>query len=142
MSLYLAGPISGLSYYEACNWRIQVREALKDIYEVIDPMRGKSYLSEEQAIQEFYPHTITSGSKAVYTKDRYDVKRCDILLVNLSLMSNGNKSIGTLVEIGMADAWGKFILIIGKPTHPFLTENSVQVSSVEEAIEFLKIQAG
>lgn len=136
LKLYLAGPISGLSYSEACEWRIKVKEALQDDYEVIDPMRGKFYLSEEQAIKECYPNTITSGSRSVYRRDRCDIKRCDIILVNLS---DGSKSIGTLVEMGMADAWEKLIIVIGNPTHPFLTENSIQVPSVEEAIEFLRI---
>ncbi len=138
MKIYLAGPISGLSYDEACNWRLDVKKALHHVYEIIDPMRGKSYLSEEQAIKESYPNTITSGGKAIYKRDRQDVKRCDIILVYLP---KNCKTVGTFVEIGLADAWDKFIIIIGNPTHPFLTENSIQVSSIEEAVEFLKIYA-
>jgi len=137
LKLYLAGRIAGLSYEEAMAWREKVAKELAGDFEIISPMRGKSYLSKEEAIKASYPNTICSGSKAIYQRDRFDVLRCDIVLANLE----HGFACGTLVEIGMADAWNKLIILIApRPeTHPFLAEKAIQVSSVEAAISLLKV---
>ncbi len=145
LRVYLAGAISGISYEEATGWRNKVQLAFerwrthKPPVCIIDPMRQKSYLSEESCIASVYPGTTTSSSRAIYQRDRFDVQRCDVLLVNLSVNS-GRNSVGTLVEIGMADAWGKLILIVSdqEVCHPFLTENSIVFPTLEDAIEFIK----
>jgi nucleoside 2-deoxyribosyltransferase len=138
LKIYLAGGISLLSYKEATEWRDIVAAKLSlDRFDILDPMRQKSYLSSEEAIKDSYPNTITAGSKAVYRRDKFDVARCDVVLVNLDTVK---QSVGTFVEIGMADALNKLIIIVSskKITHPFLTENSILISNLDDAIEFIK----
>lgn len=143
--LYLAGSISGRTYAGATQWRERIKYALESEegcnVKCIDPMRGKSYLSEEQAIiNESYPSTMTSGAKAVFLRDRFDVMRSDIILINI-MREEDLRSIGTIAE----QAWGKIeqkmVIIIsnGYPIlHPFWTEDAIIVSSEDDAIEFIK----
>lgn len=141
--LYLAGSISGRSYAEATQWRNRVKRALESEegcnVKCIDPMRGKAYLSEEKAIKESYPSTMTSGAKAVFLRDRFDVMRSDIILINI-MREEDLRSIGTIAE----QAWGKIeqkmVIIIsnGYPIlHPFWTEDAIIVSSEDDAIDFI-----
>ena len=85
--VYLAGPISGLDYNGATEWRNYAKQYLKDNgnIEGYSPMRGKEFLKH---ITEFkvtgYDENPISNNRAIMTRDRFD-------------------AIGTVMEIAWAD---------------------------------------
>lgn len=105
--VYLAGPISGLNYKGATDWRKYAAEGF-DFYgiQALSPMRGKEYLSAFDSISgtgEEYAHiSPMSTPRGVMTRDRNDATTCDVLLVNL--LGAEKVSIGTVMEIAWADA--------------------------------------
>lgn len=106
--VYLAGPITGLNYDGAVDWRNYATEKLRPI-KGFSPMRGKEYLQREFAEKEFtsdgdaYKHfSVMSSNRGIMTRDRYDATTCDVILVNL--LGAPRVSIGTVMEIAWADA--------------------------------------
>ena len=141
-SIYLAGPISGLEHHETVLWRETLTEELaKHEIQCISPMRNKNYLIGTGKIAAYgYGHTL-STDKAIVTRDRFDLLRSDLIVVNL--LGAERVSIGTMVELGWADAHGKPVLLIIEPEdsenkniheHAFVRELcGWRVSTVEEA---------
>lgn len=122
-SVYLAGPITGLPYWAAMDWREEAADRLTSLgYDVFSPMREKMYLQEEFG-ENPLPHTHHTFADP-YPRDKQDIKRADYLLINLvpSEEHDIGPSVGTLVEMGIAEALGKFIIVVTKedPVHPFI----------------------
>lgn len=152
--VYLAGPIAGLGYDETTDWRNVVTMELHPI-KCLSPMRGKEYLQGEK--QDVHNHvfmpgyeTAMSGPKGIVSRDRFDVARCDLVFMNL-VRSNkdtdtlgANKvSIGTMVELGWADAYRKPVVVIlddnNPHIHPFVLEIAGFITtSLEDAIKITK----
>lgn len=102
--VYLAGPISGLTYADSTTWRGYAREYLAG-YGVLalSPMRGKQHLADAGVLHSGeYPESVLSTARGITARDRYDVCRSDVLLVNL-LGATERVSIGTVMEIAWAD---------------------------------------
>lgn len=111
--VYLAGPITGLSYREAIGWRETVIERLAvsaPHVRCIDPMRAKQHLAQIAEIGAFGHSGGLLDGHAVVSRDLYDVQRVDVLLMNLA--GAEQTSIGCMVELGWARAHGKFILVV------------------------------
>lgn len=114
--LYLGGPITGLGYTDALDWREEVRMRLASSaphIECIDPMRAKQHLA---GVESIGPHGHAGGllnSHAVVARDMWDVDRCDIILLNL--IGAQQISIGSMVELGRANARGKFVIVVLPP---------------------------
>lgn len=141
-SVYLAGPITGLTYLDArFGWRKYVADQFNRGITVLSPMRHEGHLSEVQGgLKKNYPDHFFSKSKVLFQKDVLDIRRADVVLVNLLGAKEASK--GTLVEIGMAYAWDKFIVVVVEPgaihDHPFVTEPaSAVLHSLDEAIEII-----
>lgn len=105
-TIYLAGPITGLSYHGCTDWRGHAKQELEAAgIKALSPMRGKEYLSHLETISgtgEEYAHLgVLSNSRGIMTRDRFDATRCDVLLVNL--LGAKAVSIGTVMEIAWAD---------------------------------------
>lgn len=105
-TVYLAGPISGLTYDDAEEWRTIAKEALSfNGIKALSPLRGKDYLRAIGTISatgvEYESLGILSTSRGVITRDRYDATRCDVLLVYLRGATR--VSIGTMFEVAWAD---------------------------------------
>lgn len=122
--VYLAGPITGLSYGETTDWREYVKDKLHqqilvsrptEFYdtwsykdspiEAYSPMRAKEYLYREQVIKDNYdynPADVLSTAKGITTRDRWDCMTCDLLFVNF--LGATKVSIGTVLEIAWADS--------------------------------------
>lgn len=113
--VYLAGPIRFTSYGEATGWRQEVAAILKACgVEPLSPMRGKEYLSKEKRINGpfangSYPHLLSTPA-AINGRDRFDVMSSDVVLMNL--LGAERVSIGTMIEVGWADAYRKPILLV------------------------------
>lgn len=111
--VYLAGPITGLSYGDATDWRKEFAKKLPSYIQAVSPLRGKRYLDNEKIIKDSYEIHPLSGQKGITCRDRMDVGRCDLLLVNF--LGAKKVSIGTVMEIAWADAWRKPIVLVMEP---------------------------
>jgi nucleoside 2-deoxyribosyltransferase len=113
--VYLAGPITGLDYEGATDWRDLARRHLGD-YGItgLSPMRGKSYLLGETSLaDEYADRNPMSTAKGILTRDRWDATRADVLLVNL--LGAERVSIGTMVELGWADLARIPVVVVMEP---------------------------
>lgn len=108
--VYLAGPISGLSYGGCTDWREYAKSELaKEGIIGVSPMRAKEYLAEEMNIKDSY-NTVLSCGKGITTRDRFDTKNCNLVLANL--LGAKKVSIGTVLEFGWADAYRNPIIAV------------------------------
>ena len=103
-SVYLAGPITGLTYGETTNWR---KVATKDFkpygIDAYSPMRNKDYLDNGEVIAPVQTRDLSkilSTNKAIVTRDYDDVSGCDVVLVNL--LGAQKVTIGTVAEMAWA----------------------------------------
>jgi hypothetical protein len=155
--VYLAGPITGLSYAGCTTWRSGVKKELaKDGITGISPMRGKEYLDKLDVIsghgREYVHMSPLSTPKGVILRDHWDVVRCKVLFVNL-LQQHLEKekqivSIGTCCEIAWKwDVKGPIVLVMEKTSpeyrnvhdHMFVTEMSTyHVETLQEGVNITK----
>jgi nucleoside 2-deoxyribosyltransferase len=142
-NVYLAGPIAGLTYGECSGWREYARERLRaEGINAYSPLRGKEYLDTVGRLSgdaKQYQHLgVFATSKAIMTRDSFDVRRADVVLVNL--LGADRVSIGTMFEI--AWAYDRHIPVVCaiEPSgnvheHLFVQESiGFRTESVDEAI--------
>lgn len=99
--VYTAGPITGLNYAGATDWRKEVEDALFPL-QTLSPMRAKEHLAGVERITGSYEDMSLASSRGIITRDRFDVMRCDLVFMNL--LGAKMVSIGTMIEAGWADA--------------------------------------
>lgn len=104
-TVYLAGPITGLTYEEARDgWRKEFASLMPEHVLCNSPMRGKEFLAK-RGILAADPDTYTDNPMAtasgIVTRDFFDVRTSDVM-VACFLEANGIASLGTAVEFGMA----------------------------------------
>src|SRR5271157_1829498 len=102
MSLvYLAGPITGLTYQGCTDWRQKAMDYLAEYgIQGLSPLRAKDYLLNETSIADTYDDTILSSQRGIFARDKFDCERSDVIFVNL--LGAQRVSIGTVMEIGWA----------------------------------------
>lgn len=113
-TIYMAGPVKGLDYDSATNWRkwfIKQMDGLN--VECLDPLRGKDELRHETSIDRIEYDTPMSCPQGIYIRDRFDAMRCDLLIVNL--LGAEKPSLGSVMEIAWADALHKPIILVMEP---------------------------
>ena len=160
ITVYLAGPITGLDWEGATDWREWVERKLGKAAICKSPMRLKDGLKE---VTEFAPHgyddSIVSTSDAIFRRDVWDVRNCDVVLGNLAGAEIA--SVGTMIEYGIGWQAGKYILTVLPPEerehpgtprepgvertlknphdHAFVEQtSSVIVPSLHEAVRIIK----
>lgn len=114
-TVYLAGPITGLTHDEArYGWRERFAELMPPHILCCSPMRGKEFLQDIGVLTsgENYPDNAMSTPSGITTRDYNDVKTCDAI-VTCYLESNNMPSLGTAAEYGYAWALHKPIIAIG-----------------------------
>lgn len=125
-TIYLCGAIEGLAQGEATNWRNTAKEALKDMYDVIDPMDGKDVSKEYDPVW-------------IVQTDMRNVSNSNILLVE---MTHENKAyIGTGMEIRAAYCWGKKVYVWGMANRKsyFLRYHTDKFfDTLGQAVEYLR----
>lgn len=147
-SIYLAGPISGLTHEQATDWRSDFEEAINgnsyDQVHCLSPMRNKEHLKGKGPIDSF-GHTNTSPlstSRGIMTRDYFDCRRCDLLVVNFS--GAKEKSIGTIMEVAWAYMLQKPVIVIAEAdnvhvTHAMMSEAiSYRVETIDEAAKLAR----
>lgn len=144
-TVYLSGPISGLDYKGCTDWRDAARRSLAfaDI-DGVSPMRGKEFLRDcgkiEDKTQEVLEHAMSQDA-AIVTRDRWDTARCDFMLCNL--LGATRVSIGTMVELGWADAARVPVVLVMEPSgnpheHAFVRQLcGYRVETLDEALDLL-----
>lgn len=143
-TVYLAGPISGLNFTEATDWRKETISQLAIVgIRGLSPMRGKEYLASLASIsghgREYEHMGVLSTPRAVMTRDHFDCTRCDVLLVNL--LGAKSVSIGTCMEL--AWAFTRQIPTVcaiekeGNPHHHMMVSEAIgfRVDSLQAAID-------
>lgn len=125
-TIYLAGPITGLTHDEA---RYGWRQEFKDIMERLgfdhihcrSPMRGKSILKNFGVLTsgKGYPENAMTSASGITMRDRNDVRTSDAMVA--CFLESGNRlSGGTFIEYGWADAYRVPIIGIGAKDDPNL----------------------
>jgi hypothetical protein len=109
-ALFLAGPLTGISYGDALDWRKYVESKLPADVIAFSALRGKRYVTTERLLKDAYPEHLLSTPQGTVTRDRYDVSRCDALFVNF--LNADKVSIGTIMEMAWADAWRIPIILV------------------------------
>lgn len=102
-SVYLAGPITGLTYAGCTDWRQMAKVELA-FYGIdgFSPMRHKEDLHAESMVADCYENILLSSQRGLTERDRYDCTRCDMVIANM--LGAQRVSIGTVIEMGWADA--------------------------------------
>lgn len=108
-TVYLAGPITGLTYDEGNDWRIAVAaDLLEDGIIGLSPLRAKNFLRQIGVLDAagtpdsaYIGLNPLSEPKGIMTRDRLDSTRSDMVLMNL--VGATRVSIGTMIEAGWAD---------------------------------------
>jgi nucleoside 2-deoxyribosyltransferase len=135
--IYLAGPITGLSFDNAVDWRDEFNKLLPPEIQGMSPLRGKTYLQNETEIAASYEDNVLSCARGIITRDYNDCRRCDILVANF--LGAKKVSIGSVMEIAWAKAFQTPVIMIMEETgnphdHPMVTECvGFRVTSVEQA---------
>lgn len=147
--VYLAGPIAGITGYEATDWRTLAAHRLEiHNIETLSPMRAKQSLGEQSRISVNYHDYEKLGtfftSKAIMARDFNDVKRCDVLLVNL--LGAPRPSLGTVMELAWAYALQKPAVVAIEAegnvndNHPMIHEAiPFRVETLDEAIDAVAV---
>jgi nucleoside 2-deoxyribosyltransferase len=141
--VYLAGPISGLTYAGAQEWRDEFTRRIDPRIKAYSPLRGKDYLANMGPLEGSYKEFPLSTDKGMTTRDRYDCMGAD--LVVFYLLGAQRISIGTMIEVGWCDAARRpAILVIedsGNPhDYPMVRENvQFRVNNLDDAIKIAEI---
>lgn len=122
--VYLAGAIEGRSYQEAVAWRQDAAQRLSGYGIVaLDPLRGKPVEWNDATDVVTVLDTPMTQPLAITTRDRSDVRRCNVMLAHFD---NGPHSVGTLIELGWADVWRKPVVALVAAGNPIRRHPMVQ----------------
>lgn len=155
--VYLAGPISGLTEKEATGWR-QAAKAVLAPHGItcLSPLRANVHLRNNEGLLDANDNlsdtqeSVNSGcqilamstQRGVVERDKFDCVNADVILVNL--LGSKKVSIGTMIEIGWANANGiPIILVIEEENncheHAFVRECSgFRTKSIDEGVAIVK----
>jgi hypothetical protein len=138
-AVYLSGPVSGLPYQAAHQWREFVSRAFPSHIQGVSPMRGRRYLDDGPAVHCAADCFPLSTDRATTMRSHFDTVRADAVLVNL--LGATDVSIETMMEIAWAYDRKIPVVVAIEPNgnvhdHPMLRDClTVRVTSLEEAIE-------
>lgn len=130
MKVYLAGPITGLTYNDAAKgWRREFADMVEtncwpqgtDLSMRLvcySPMRAKQFLADKGRLHfgDYNDHPLGTKS-GIICRDHNDVSTCD-LMIACFLEADGNLSLGTAIEFGWAHAYRKPIIMVAQEGDP------------------------
>lgn len=150
-TVYLAGPITGLTFDGCTDWRDHAVQSLASVgIKGLSPMRAKEYLRSAGVLPalknakedyEYSKYGVMSTSRGIMTRDFFDATRCDVLLVNF--LGAKLVSMGTVMEIAWAYQRRTPIVAAMEPgnihEHGMVNEAiGFRVSTLDEAINVVK----
>jgi nucleoside 2-deoxyribosyltransferase len=137
--VYLAGPISGMTYDEAQAWRAYASQNLPQEIRAISPLRAKSQrLARLGKIWNSYEDHPLCCESGITARDRNDCTRADALIVNL--LGATFVSPGTCIELGWADVYRIPVILVMEKTgnpydHPMVRRTAgFRVETLDEAL--------
>lgn len=141
MIVYLAGPMHGLSRETAAAWRetVDLELSLFGI-QCLTPVRDFDHLPSFDSHRT--PVAWNDFPQALTARDRFDVKRSDLVLMNL--IGATRVSVGTTGEAFWADAFGKPLIVCAEPQgnphdHPIIRAIAATwLPSIEDGIKVVK----
>lgn len=147
MYIYLAGPISNLTYEESSGWRERAERLMPNWMSPLNPLLVTDKKFAEEAGGKFGDGKSDplSHSDAFFNRDMYWVDKADVVIANFSIIPEGGIAGGTVFELGAAYQAGKIILLVGPQKNiPLFCLKSAHVrfETVDEAIEYLEITYG
>jgi len=111
MKIYLAHPISGLSYDEVAGYYDALEAYLHSIgHEVLTPMRGKEYLRTERQFRAQGYDNPVSTNHAIRKRDRWMVGESDI--VHVDLTGAKEVSMGCVTELTWGEELHKHVILV------------------------------
>lgn len=115
--VYLAGPITSLTYEGAGDWRDYASGALAPTILTRSPLRG---IPRGSSV-DFNTSPFTGAHESVL-RDDWDVRTSDAVLMHLG--DAARVSIGSMIEAGLAHAYRTPLVVIGGALHdhPMLRE--------------------
>lgn len=143
--VYAAGPIGGLSYEAATDWREYATKQLGEAgITVFSPMRAKSFLRGKANLTWLMDDLgePMATSKGIQCRDRNDCTKADALLVNLK--GTTRASIGTCFEIAWAHLLRIPVIVVAEAdnlhiAHPMAKEMiDFRVDDLDQAINIVK----
>ena len=148
-TIYLGGPMSGMTWRQAMEWRWTAQTRLEHSWRLINPCRtqipmdklDEVIIASTQKDGDLDLHLTATGITA---QDEFFIDQSDWLLVNF--LGAERVSIGTVWEMGYAWAKGKKIVTVVEPgsinDHPFTRRRShVFTPDFEEALDFFLVVA-
>jgi len=141
--IYLAGPISGLTYEGAEDWRDQFTKRINPKIQCFSPLRGKQYLAMRGPLEGSYSEYPLSTDRGITVRDRNDCMGADLVVFNM--LGAKRVSIGTMVEFGWCDAARVPALLIMEKEgnvhdYPMVREIAgFRVDNMDDAIKIAEI---
>jgi len=143
-TVYLCGPITGLSHDEArLGWRKWMSEELAKVeIDALSPMRYKDHLKHEQELSaQGYAEHLLSTPKLITMRDRWDTQRCDLVFSNL--LNTTEVSIGSMIEVGWCDSMRTPMVVAMEPggnphDHAMVKELAIVVPDLTAAVDTIK----
>jgi hypothetical protein len=117
-TVFLCGPISGLTIPKASAWRRHVIELLDGQVNLIDPMRDSpdaTVRNQAPATRVLTTDRLAHGKQTV-TRNRFDIGRSDLVLA--CFLGVRSVSIGAVGEIFWADAMRKPVIVVREEDNP------------------------
>src|SRR5882724_8346639 len=111
--LFLAGPLTGISYKEAAEWRQYVESKMPRDIMAFSALRGKPHAINEAILKDEYASHPLSSGRGIMTRDRNDVSRADAVIFNF--LGAKRFSIGTVMELAWANLLRKPTIVVMEP---------------------------
>ena len=109
--VYLAGPITGVTEPQTRDWRKHCGDRFAPDIDVLSPVRQRFENIDETADLSCDERLrMMQHGRSIATRDRFDIARCDLVIVNLK--GTTNISIGSVGEIFWADAYRKPVILV------------------------------
>lgn len=152
-TVYLAGPIAGLSYEGATEWRTAAADMLEVVsyggltgVKTLSPLRAKDYLPKDKPltnedIDKYAAISVLSSPRGIMCRDHNDATTCDVMLIYL--FGAKKISVGTVMELAWAYQNRTPVVCVMEAgnvhEHPMVAEAiDFRVDTLDEAVKVVK----
>lgn len=146
-TVYLAGPITGLTYDGATDWRAYAKQKLNDVgLRSLSPLRAQEHLREVGVLTAdcagYGEMSALTTPRGIFIRDRLDATTCSAVLVNL--LGAERVSQGSICEISWAHLRQIPVIVAMEKQgnvhdHIMVTEQiDFRVTSLDEALMVVK----